>query len=786
MATYTGALSGSPYIYVDTTITQKNQEVLNNRTLVNVLVQLRSTSTSSYDNYGTGSLTVYMDGATIGSASGSTLNFNFSSYTVKDLLSFDVWVPHDSTGDKTANFRTVISYPSGKPHGNSDVNANVTFTTIPRGSVLGTIPNFVVDGNEGVGVPISVPQTTYSSSFFNALSVYVGETFIGEFLDYKNQEIVFDPTHLQRIYDAIQTTNSAMFTFNLATYAENGGEQIGATSTKQATGTISEIGRAPTIPVNAAVYFDSNPVSVAVTGDSQTIVEGVSKIAVRLNEKAVPNKRAAMRADEAYRIWIGEYAQAASHSDTFPVTKTFHETVSIVPNARLEVTDSRGNSSELLLPWANYIEYEKPVITDIRLRRQHDMEAPTEMYVAGKIWAGNFGVANNAVENVSYRYRETNSETWVVGETELTNKVTVDAGTGNFEIAFDYINGDLGAGGFSDGKSFIIEVLVTDKVAVFAAETTLNVGTPAFVIKKFYNPQDIFRGYGFGVGVRPPDIGVYQNDGLLLAKDLDVRLLANLTGNNVIKNGDFKDTSYWLFFDANVSVSGNVLSFTATQSLGTVVQDIQNSTTLQNHKMLAIVTVKSNAGEVIVQFADNVSSGTRKVYNGSGEWETFFIPITVGGAATNVSLSIYDQKSSGWVQIDVKEAMVFDLTAAFGAGMEPTNYEQIKNHAVDYFEHYTNGSAFITETNANGQAMKFSDGTMFCVGKKTNPNIAFSPTGSVYYAGFGWITFPATFVAPPIVIISIQFGNIGTAQLGTVQNGQFYASIMSAERLRVV
>ena len=83
MATYTGSLSNSSYIYVDTTITPKSQDIVNNRTLVNVLVQLRSTSRSSYDSYGTGSLTVYLDGSVIGSASDSTLNFNFSSYTVR-------------------------------------------------------------------------------------------------------------------------------------------------------------------------------------------------------------------------------------------------------------------------------------------------------------------------------------------------------------------------------------------------------------------------------------------------------------------------------------------------------------------------------------------------------------------------------------------------------------------------------------------------------------------------------------------------------------------------------
>lgn len=90
--TYTGSLSGSPYIYVDTTVTELSQDIANNRTRVNVKVVLRSNSSQSYDNYGTGTLTVYIDGSAAGSASGSALNFNFGSYTSKELLSFDTWI----------------------------------------------------------------------------------------------------------------------------------------------------------------------------------------------------------------------------------------------------------------------------------------------------------------------------------------------------------------------------------------------------------------------------------------------------------------------------------------------------------------------------------------------------------------------------------------------------------------------------------------------------------------------------------------------------------------------
>ncbi len=169
MATYTGSLSNSSYIYADTTITQLSQEIAVNRSYVNVLVQLRSASTSSYDSYGTGSLTVYMDGAAIGSANGATLNFNFGSYSVKELLNFNTYVNHNADGTKTANFRTVISYPSGKPHGSSDVNGNVTFTTIPRGSVIAA-----VNDTDDMARSFSLQFTKYAE-FTHSLRLYTND-----------------------------------------------------------------------------------------------------------------------------------------------------------------------------------------------------------------------------------------------------------------------------------------------------------------------------------------------------------------------------------------------------------------------------------------------------------------------------------------------------------------------------------------------------------------------------------------------------------------------------------
>ena len=86
----------------------------------------------------------------------------------------------------------------------------------------------------------------------------------------------------------------------------------------------------------------------------------------------------------------------------------------------------------------------------------------------------------------------------------------------------------------------------------------------------------------------------------------------------------------------------------------------------------------------------------------------------------------------------------------------------------------------ISGSNANGYYLIFPDNTAICWGKKSK-DLTFSPVGNVCYSGFDWISFPITFSSIPNVNVSVQFGNIGSIQLGTIENYRFYSSVLSAE-----
>ncbi len=226
--TYTGSLSGSPYIYVDTTVTELEPDIINNKTKVNVKVVLRSNSSQSYDNYGTGTLTVYIDGSAAGSASGSSLNFNFANYSVKDLLSFDTWINHDSDGTKTATFRTYINYPSGKPHGYSDVSQNIVVTPIPRNSVITSVNN--TDDKDRA---FSVAFTKYAS-YTHTLRVYTNDLTIRTITGIETSPVAVTLTDAE-LLNVMENWNvgggkKCDIGFELKTFS--GGTQIGAASIK--------------------------------------------------------------------------------------------------------------------------------------------------------------------------------------------------------------------------------------------------------------------------------------------------------------------------------------------------------------------------------------------------------------------------------------------------------------------------------------------------------------------------------------------------------------------------
>lgn len=127
-----------------------------------------------------------------------------------------------------------------------------------------------------------------------------------------------------------------------------------------------------------------------------------------------------------------------------------------------------------------------------------------------------------------------------------------------------------------------------------------------------------------------------------------------LAFNQLVNNGNFASTSGWQSINlASFTVSGNIGSFTASAQWGRI-----SSTAFEMvnaHKYLVIATVKGTTDNYVDTGIGN------KYLTTNNEWETVSF-IVESTSTANRSINIGDRRSSGWTQVQVRNAMIVDLT----------------------------------------------------------------------------------------------------------------------------
>ena len=134
--------------------------------------------------------------------------------------------------------------------------------------------------------------------------------------------------------------------------------------------------------------------------------------------------------------------------------------------------------------------------------------------------------------------------------------------------------------------------------------------------------------------------------------------------SSIISNGNFVSTTGWTGTTVTgFTVSNNEASFTATANSGQI-SKAPSPATISTNKYYAKADVKATSSIVTLYFG---SSG--KAHSGSGNYETLSLIHT---ATASHSIRITDNRASNWTLINVKNVVVINLTAIFGAGNEPT------------------------------------------------------------------------------------------------------------------
>lgn len=181
----------------------------------------------------------------------------------------------------------------------------------------------------------------------------------------------------------------------------------------------------------------------------------------------------------------------------------------------------------------------------------------------------------------------------------------------------------------------------------------------------------------------------------VLSHTIQTKTIVNLLGTD----GNFTtDTDVdglgdgWVATDATVSMASNEQTFTATATSGNIKYNKTGLTS--GHKLYACCYVKATAAASKIQL---IGIDGTPYHSGGGSYEFLSGTTTLG--VTYNELKIRDLRTSAWTDVNVKLVHMFDLTAIFGSGNEPSKIEMdsfMRTHAYLESESGTVGNAYVT------------------------------------------------------------------------------------------
>lgn len=215
------------------------------------------------------------------------------------------------------------------------------------------------------------------------------------------------------------------------------------------------------------------------TGDNKTIIKNYSNVKTIVSEenKATALKKAIIT---SYQTTIGS-KPLTNNNLTYPVETVIEK----VDGASITVfaNDSRGNSTPIIKPITNYIEYEKISGSITVLKRTQEVNSEVVLEIEGEIDKVNFGAIQNNIVSCKYYYKDASSnDDFIEGTTQIAATYTqIEGSKYKYKISQN-IAGDLGANGFNIDKSFLIKVVINDELDLAEDTETLGNGSPAIAV----------------------------------------------------------------------------------------------------------------------------------------------------------------------------------------------------------------------------------------------------------------------------------------------------------------
>lgn len=323
-------------------------------------------------------------------------------------------------------------------------------------------PNF----NIGDSYTASIARNDWR--FKHKIKFSVGGVLIHTSPDFFDYTYVWSPTAAEKTkaFDTVKTKNSTSSTIELITYYN--GVQVDSSVIQS--GTAYVVDSNPNFTAGF-LYEDSNPTTLALTGDKYSIIQKASipKVTIPVGSKATGKNSATI---VSYTASLDGETLTAAWSDTADVVFTF-KPVATGQNASLAITavDSRGNTTKATKT-VTVIPYSPPSMA-ATARRNNGFEALTKVNIGGAIAPLTVGGVNkNAVVAVEYRYKE-NLSTVAYPTTWTPFVITTNA------LAYTATEQQVT---LVQDKQYIFQFRVTDKVGETIVERTVNKGKPIFFV----------------------------------------------------------------------------------------------------------------------------------------------------------------------------------------------------------------------------------------------------------------------------------------------------------------
>ncbi len=490
--------------------------------------------------------------------------------TVLASGSYDQKVNHDSSGAKTITIKLKMNsgtdpYNYGVVwNATSEQSTTLALTTIKRGATITVFNNFTIENG------FSFTYVDYVSSHAQRITVRAGSSSIltltlTSSAGTHTRTIQFNQTQLDWVYRALgPTAKSATFTVLIETTMS--GTTI--SSSKTATGTLLQSANMPTIG-NVGI----EETALAPYGVSNLDV--VRYLSVKLIQAEVSAQHYANVA--SVKVINGTRSVAMTLSGAL-----YEASVSNFQSGdiTIEVTDSRGYTTGVVLQDLTLIEYTYPSITAVAFDRTNAISTTGFIRPQGAFWNGTAGTTTNAV---SWKY-SLNGGTFVDAQT-----VTVTGSTWAGDES-------LPANTLIRTESYTCVVRVTDAfgqtadftVTLGVAELSIWIGKNTVRAKHFIA--------GESLAVETPDPNDPTNT---------QRIVLDASTITVVKSAIvYSSTS-----ESLATSSGNTISFSLPtdfkQSLGCVLSRCWPHTNWTNGALVTIAYDKTYNGEGTVQLTTN-------------------------------------------------------------------------------------------------------------------------------------------------------------------------------------